>query len=50
MTTRKYYLSAQESDLRIARKLQSELMTKLTNFWRTIGENGQFWPKVKRAF
>lgn len=32
MTTRKYYLSVQNSDLEAARKLQSKLMTKLTNF------------------
>ena len=32
MTTRKYYLSVQKSDLEVARKLQSKLMTKLTNF------------------
>jgi len=32
MTTRKYYLSVQNSDLEAARKLQSKLMTQLTNF------------------
>ena len=32
MTTKKYYLSVQNSDLEEARKIQSEVMTKLTNF------------------
>jgi integrase len=32
MTTRKYYLSVQNSDLEAARKLQSKLMTQLTNY------------------
>ena len=31
-TTRKYYLSVQKSDLKMARELQSKLVTKLTNF------------------
>ena len=31
-TTRKYYLSVQESDLDLARKIQSKVMAKLTNF------------------
>ena len=31
-TTRKYYLSVQKSDLKVAREIQSKLMTKLTNF------------------
>ena len=31
-TTRKFYLSVQESDLSLARKLQSNLMTSLTNY------------------
>jgi len=31
-TTRKYYLSVQKRDLELARKLQSKLMAKLTNF------------------
>ena len=37
MTTQKYYLSVQNSDLEEARKIQSEVMTKLTNFCRTRG-------------
>ncbi len=31
-TTRKYYLSVQKSDLETARKVQSQVMTKLTNY------------------
>ena len=31
-TTRKYYLSIQKSDMKTARDIQSELITKLTNF------------------
>lgn len=31
-TTQKYYLSVQKSDLKVARELQSKLVTKLTNF------------------
>lgn len=31
-TTRKYYLSVQKSDLKVARDIQSKLMAKLTNF------------------
>ena len=31
-TTRKYYLSVQKSDLKVAREIQSKLMAKLTNF------------------
>ncbi|UCE50797.1 MAG: site-specific integrase, partial [Phycisphaerales bacterium] len=31
-TTRKYYLSVQQSDLNMARRVQSKVMTSLTNF------------------
>ena len=41
-TTRKYYLSVQQSDLNTARQLQSKLMTSVTNFLTNSGQNGQF--------
>jgi len=41
-TTRRYYLSVQESDLNIARQVQSQVMTSLTNFLTNSGQNGQF--------
>ncbi|TRO43204.1 hypothetical protein E2P42_02490 [Candidatus Bathyarchaeota archaeon] len=37
-TTRKYYLSVQNSDMETARDIQSEAMTSLTNYC-------QKWPK-----
>ena len=41
-TTRKYYLSVQQSDLNTARQVQSKLMTSVTNFVTNSGQNGQF--------
>ncbi|MHC4060077.1 MAG: tyrosine-type recombinase/integrase [Planctomycetota bacterium] len=41
-TTRRYYLSVQQSDLDTARQVQSKVMTSLTNFLTNSGQNGQF--------
>ena len=41
-TTRKYYLSVQQSDLNMARLVQSKVMTSLTNFLTNSGQNRQF--------
>ena len=41
-TTRKYYLSVQQSDLNTARQVQSKLITSVTNFLTNSGQNGQF--------
>ena len=41
-TTRKYYLSVQKSDLKMACELQSKLVTKFTNFLANYGKIGLF--------
>ena len=41
-TTRRYYLSVQQSDLDTARQIQSKVMTSLTNFLTNSGQNGPF--------
>lgn len=38
-TTRKYYLSVQQSDLNMARQVQSKVMTSLTNFLTNSCQN-----------
>lgn len=40
--TRKYYLSVQQSGLRMAGRVQSKVMTSLTNFLTNSGQNRQF--------
>ena len=48
-TTRKYYLSVQQSDLNMARRVQSKVMTSLTNFLTNSGQNRQFRAGNRKA-